>query len=90
MNKLNEMDYYYIHNYQGHLFSPYTFTAIWGKNQGMGREKSFSFDSEDEMHEKIHELFKNKLKHGYKLLYSYPQHSEYEEMVTDINNRLVS
>jgi predicted DNA-binding WGR domain protein len=90
MNKSDEMDYYYIHNYQGHLFSPYTFTAIWGKNQGKGREKSFSFDSEDDMHEKINELFLRKLKQGFKLLYSYPPRGEYQELFSSISSQLVS
>lgn len=90
MNKSKEMDYYYIHNYQDHLFSPHTFTAIWGKNQGRGREKSFTFDSEDEMHEKINDLFYKKVKQGFKLLYSYPPQNEYQEIYTSINNQLVS
>jgi predicted DNA-binding WGR domain protein len=90
MNKSNEMDYYYIHNYQGHLFSPHTFTAIWGKNQGRGREKSFTFDSEVDMTTKINDLFRQKLRQGFKLLYTSPRENEYQELFTKINKRLVS
>ena len=90
MNKSNEMSYYYIHNYQGHLFSPHTFTAIWGKNQGKGREKSFTFDSEQEMHDKINELFINKLRDGFKLLYTSPSQNQYEDIFTGLKEQLVS
>ena len=90
LNESDEMNYYYIHNYQGHLFSPHTFTAIWGKNQGRGREKSFTFDSDVEMHEKIYELFSKKLKQGFKLLYSYPPQNEYQDILVDLKEQFVS
>ena len=86
----NETRYYYIHNYQGHLFSPFTFTAIWGKSQKKGREKSFVFDSEEEMKDKLSELIFAKLKAGYKLLYSYPQENQYQDIYSHLNKRLVS
>ncbi|MBN2444471.1 MAG: WGR domain-containing protein [Spirochaetales bacterium] len=90
INEYNEMNYYYIHNYQGHLFSPHTFTVIWGKNRKKGREKSFTFDSAKVMQKKMRSLFQKKIEEGYKLLYSYPQKNQYNEMFTGIKKQLVS
>lgn len=90
MNKSDETRYYYIHNYQGHLFSPYTITVIWGKNQSQGKEKSFSFESAGEMNEKINELSSQKLKQGYKLLYTYPPGNKYQHIFSDLQAQLVS
>ncbi|MBN1698472.1 MAG: WGR domain-containing protein [Spirochaetales bacterium] len=86
----DEISYYYIHDYQGHLFSPYTFTAIWGKNLSMGKEKSFSFSTQSDMDKRIHELFKTKLKQGFKLLYTYPPRNDYQDMFIHLAEKQVS
>jgi predicted DNA-binding WGR domain protein len=86
----DEISYYYIHDYQGHLFSPYTFTAIWGRNLSMGHEKSFTFTSQNEMDSKINDLFKTKLKQGFKLLYTYPPHNDYQDMFVHLAEKQVS
>jgi predicted DNA-binding WGR domain protein len=75
-----EMNYYYMHDYQGHLFSPYTLTVIWGKNFSMGKEKSFTFNTQNEMDRKVQELFKDKLSSGFRLLYTYPPSSAFETL----------
>jgi predicted DNA-binding WGR domain protein len=90
INTYNETHYYYIHDYQGHLFSPFTFTAIWGHSQTKGREKSFTFESEQEMKDKISELIFKRLKEGYKLLYSYPQENQYQNIISSPGKQLVS
>ena len=73
----DDLDYYYIHTYQGNLFSRYTFTTIWGKNVSKGREVSWAFSSREEMDNKMAELFRQKCREDYKLLYSYPAQNGY-------------
>ena len=75
------MNYYYMHDYQGHLFSPYTLTVLFGKNFSMGKEKSFTFNTQTEMDAKVRELFKEKLLSGYKLLYTYPPVTHLQDLV---------
>ena len=90
VNKSGHMDYYYIHDYQGHLFAPYTFTAIWGKNLNTGKEKSFTFTTRLEMDEKLRELFIKRVKAGYKMLYSYPPTNNYLDIFDMAKQKEVS
>jgi len=82
--KTGNQEYYYIHDYQGHLFSPHTFTVIWGKDLGVGKERSFTFTNRADMDKKLRELFRSRINIGYKLLYSYPQENSYNEIYTNI------
>jgi hypothetical protein len=82
LKQSGEMSYYYLHDYQGHLFSPYTLTSISGKNFSIGREKTFTFNTQSEMDGKVRELFKQKLLSGYKLLYTYPPANTSSNMAT--------
>jgi len=68
--------YYSISNRQGHLFSPYTFTASWGVALSAGREKQFVFDSQDELDRKLRDLIASRIRHGYRVLYSYFRYGE--------------
>lgn len=63
--------YYTLHDRQGHLFSPFTFTVAWGRKLSIAREKSYQFDTRPEMDEKIRNLLQGKFKAGYRVLYSY-------------------
>jgi predicted DNA-binding WGR domain protein len=63
--------YYSLHDRQGHLFSTYTFTAAWGKNLSLAREKVYTFETQRDMDLKIKKLLQDKLTHGYRVLYSY-------------------
>jgi predicted DNA-binding WGR domain protein len=74
------ISYYYIHTYQGHLFSRFSFTAVWGKNLNKGKEMNFSFDTKNEMENRLQELLRSKLDAGFKLLYSYPHTNQYENI----------
>lgn len=87
ITKTGQMDYYYIHDYQGNLFSPYTFTVIWGKDLNTGKERSFTFSTRIEMDEKLRELFNKRVKDGYKLLYSYPQKNNYFHIFENVNRK---
>ena len=44
----DELLYYYIHDYQGTLFSRYCITAIWGKGVKPGKKKDFIFEDKDQ------------------------------------------
>ena len=83
-----EMSYYYMHDYQGHLFSPYTLTSIWGKNFSIGKEKSFTFNTQAEMDEKVRELFREKLLAGYQLLYTYPPSSDFRDIAENTKKKV--
>ncbi len=83
-----EMSYYYMHDYQGHLFSPYTLTSISGKNFSMGREKTYTFNTQTEMDAKVRELFKEKLLSGFKLLYTYPPSSALSDMASILKEKV--
>ena len=76
----DELLYYYIHDYQGTLFSRYCITAIWGKGVKPGKKKDFIFEDTDEMDNKVREILNKRVKEGYKLLYSYPHINDYKKL----------
>ena len=76
--------YYTMHDRQGHLFSPYTFTSVWGTVLQSGREKVFVFNSRQEMDKKLRFLIKKRSKSGYKVLYSFSRGNEYAEIFNSI------
>jgi predicted DNA-binding WGR domain protein len=76
--------YYNIHDRQGHLFSPFSFTVSWGKNLSMTREKPFQFSSQPEMDDKVRELLAAKFKAGYRVLYSYFRPREMEKLQPEL------
>ncbi|MFP4364472.1 MAG: WGR domain-containing protein [Spirochaetia bacterium] len=77
--------YYTIHDRQGVFFDKNAFTAIWGRGIDTGREKYYTFDTRKDMDEKIRKLLKDKMKKGYKVLYSYfrkeKEKNEYENII---------
>jgi len=72
--------YYTMHDRQGSLFSPYTFTAVWGRVLERGREKVYTFDSRETMDKKLRELMRKRISSGYRVLYSFSRSSEYKEI----------
>ncbi len=78
--------YYTMHDRQGNLFSPYTFTSVWGTVLQSGREKVFTFDSRKEMDKKLRYLIKKRIASGYKVLYSFSRNSAYTEIFKYIND----
>ncbi len=78
--------YYTMHDRQGHLFSPYTFTSVWGTVLQSGREKVFVFNSRKEMDKKLRFLIKKRIESGYKVLYSFSRGSTYTEIFESIRD----
>ena len=78
--------YYTLHDRQGHLFSPYTFTSVWGTVLQSGREKVFVFNSRQEMDKKLRFLIKKRSKSGYKVLYSFSRGSMYTEIFESLRD----
>ncbi len=78
--------YYTMHDRQGDLFSPYTFTSVWGTVLQSGREKVFVFDSRKEMDRKLRFLIKKRIESGYKVLYSFFRGSTYTEIFESIKD----
>ena len=72
--------YYAVHDRQGHLFSPYSFTVVWGTELSAGREKVYTFASRAEMDRKLREIIDQRLKDGYRVLYSYFRRGEYKKL----------
>ncbi len=72
--------YYYIHDYQGNLFSPYSYTTVWGREATHGRDRQYAFKTRFEMDASLKALFAKKLTQGYKILYSYPAVNFYRHM----------
>ena len=78
--------YYTMHDRQGNLFSPYTFTSVWGTVLQSGREKVFTFDSRQEMDKKLCFLIKKRIESGYKVLYSFSRGSVYTKIFESIRD----
>ena len=75
LGKLNDKGdflYYYIHDYQGSLFGEFCLTVIWGKNQGRGRQITYTFKNHADFQKKLRSLLENKMRNGYSVFYSYP------------------
>jgi predicted DNA-binding WGR domain protein len=81
-----ELFYYYIHDYQGTLFSKSCITVIWGEGIKPGRKKEYSFDNDEDLDKKVREILKLRVKEGYKLLYSYPHINDYKKLFKKYEN----
>ena len=73
--------YYTIHDRQGDLFSTFTFTAVWGIEMYGGRKKIYVFDNRADMEKKIRRIFSERIRKGYKVLYSFARNTEIKEMI---------
>jgi hypothetical protein len=80
----DELRYYYVHDYQGGLFSPFALTTIWGKESERGRRREYSFENRSDMERKIRKILTTRARDGYKLLYSYPLVNSYHLLYQDI------
>jgi predicted DNA-binding WGR domain protein len=74
------LQYYSLHDRQGHLFLQHSFTVTWGPGLNTGREKAYAFDTRREMDQKLQELIRSRLESGYKVLYSFFRNREYESL----------
>lgn len=63
--------YYTMHDRQPLLTSPFALTLAWRRGDGREREKIVGFDTMSEMDEAIRRAFKDKVRSGYSLLYSF-------------------
>ena len=75
--------YYTIHDRQGDLFSTFSFTAVWGVEMYKGREKVYIFTSREPMERKIRAIFKERMRQGYKVLYSFARKKAEKELLKD-------
>lgn len=78
--------YYTMHDRQGNLFTPYTFTSVWGNVIESGRQRVFTFNSRDEMNRKLRFLMGKRIKSGYKVLYSFSRNNTYTEIFNYIKD----
>lgn len=85
-----EIRYYSIHDRQGHLFSPYTFSVHWGPGLSVGREKSYVFETRREMDTKLQELIQGRVDDGYRVLYSFFRNRDYEHLRPALSRASVS
>jgi len=90
INKDGGFQYYYLHDYQGTLFSRPGVTAIWGRNNGAGRQKNYTFDNYNEMISKLSRILKKRIESGYRMFYSYPRESDLSTLVETLEKREVS
>ncbi len=76
--------YYTIHDRQGDLFSTYSFTALWGIEMHKGREKVYVFESREPMERKIRAIFRDRMRKGYSVLYSFARKRAEKELLQKI------
>jgi predicted DNA-binding WGR domain protein len=76
----DEPYFYSIHDRQPSLFGEYAFTVIWGRALRKGREKVYSFESREELDDKLRELVRRRIEEGYRVLYSYFRKNEYRQL----------
>jgi hypothetical protein len=79
--------YYSVHDRQSHLFSKYSFSTIYGMDQGFGRERVYTFQTRREMDKKLREIFNERVNIGYKVLYSYAKKPKYKTMFNEVGQK---
>ncbi|MDC7125820.1 MAG: hypothetical protein PQJ46_09640 [Spirochaetales bacterium] len=85
--KDGSLNYYSIHNRQAHLFAKYCFIATYGIDQQAGRERVYTFKTRIAMDRKLREIFNERIRGGYKVLYSYAKLPQYKEMFNEIKQK---
>lgn len=76
--------YYTIHDRQGDLFATFTFTAVWGIEMYGGREKIYVFEDRKHMEKAIRRIFKERIRKGYKVLYSFARKPDAKELIDKV------
>ena len=79
-DSLGASHYYTLHDRQGHLFSEYSFTTVWGRNLSASREKVYQFKSRAAMDARIRKILREKIAGGYRVLYSYLRSGEMRDV----------
>ena len=85
--KDGSLRYYSVHDRQSHLFSKYSFSTIYGMDQGQGRERVYTFQTRREMDRKLREIFNERVEIGYKVLYSYAKKPKYQTMFKEVGQK---
>ena len=79
--------YYQVHDRQSHLFARYSFSTIYGIDQGSGRERVYTFQTRREMDRKLREIFNERVNKGFKVLYSYAKKPKYKTMFKEVGQK---
>lgn len=82
--------YYSINDRQGHLFSAHSFTVNWGPALTVGREKVYTFERRSDMDQKLQELLRERIRSGYRVLYTYFRDHEYDHLRPTLRRAAVS
>ena len=75
--RADQLQYYYLHDYQGTLYAQHAFTTLWGKGERQGRKAEHSFEDSGEMDRKIRDIVRRRIRDGYRLFYAYPVANHY-------------
>ena len=89
-DRQGQIHYYSIDDRQGHLFATFTFTVNWGTTLTACREKVRVFDTRREMDAKLQRLIQDRVKSGYRVLYSYFRNQEYRYLKPALQKATVS
>ena len=89
-DRQGRIHYYSVDDRQGHLFATYTFTVNWGTTLTAGREKVHIFDTRAEMDSKLQTLIRDRVRRGYRVLYSYFRNQEYRYLKPALQTSEVS
>jgi predicted DNA-binding WGR domain protein len=82
--------YYSVHDRQGNLFTPYSFTVVWGRGSSSGTEKVYSFASQEAMDKRLQALVRQKVDQGYTLLYSYIREDHHRNLARTLRRMKAS
>ncbi len=82
--------YYAVHDRQGNLFAPHSLTVTWGTELSAGREKVYTFSTRAELDEKLREIIDQRLRDGYRVLYSYFRRGEHRRLRARIRSASAS
>jgi predicted DNA-binding WGR domain protein len=82
--------YYSVHDRQGNLFTPYSFTVVWGRGSSSGKEKVHSFASQEAMDKRLQSLVRRKIDQGYTLLYSYIREDNHRDLARTLRRMKAS
>lgn len=89
-DRRGRINYYSLDDRQGHLFSPYAFTVHWGTTLVSGREKVHVFDSRKEMDLRLQRLITDRIRRGYRVLYTFFRNEEYRHLKPALQKAAVS
>ena len=89
-DRQGQIHYYSVDDRQGHLFAKFTFTVNWGTTLIASREKVHVFDTRREMDTKLQHLIRDRVGHGYRVLYSYFRNQEYRYLKPALQKATVS